>query len=72
MVNAQEATLEGMEFEILAQSDFVLTAMHYTEGEYDEFIIEDNTTVTNADGSLSTLVVERDITGEVSVAMMIG
>ena len=65
MVNAQEATLEGMEFEILAQlsDSLVLTAMLATfEGEYDEFIIEDNTTVTNADGSLSTLVVERDIT----------
>ena len=65
LVNAQEATLEGMEFEILAQlsDSLVLTAMLATfEGEYDEFIIEDNTTVTNADGSLSTLVVERDIT----------
>ena len=65
LVNAQEATLEGMEFEILAQlsDSLVLTAMLATfEGEYDEFIIQDNTTVTNADGSLSTLVVERDIT----------
>ena len=65
LVNAQEATLEGVEFEILAQlsDSLVLTAMLATfEGEYDEFIIEDNTTVTNADGSLSTLVVERDIT----------
>ncbi len=65
LVNAQEATLEGMEFEILAQlsDSLVLTAMLATfEGEYDEFIIEDNTTVTNADGSLSALVVERDIT----------
>ena len=65
LVNAQEATLEGMEFEILAQlsDSLVLTAMLATfEGEYDEFIIEDNTTVTNADGSLSSLVVERDIT----------
>ena len=65
LVNAQEATLEGMEFEILAQlsDSLVLTAMLATfEGEYDEFIIEDNTTVTNDDGSLSTLVVERDIT----------
>ena len=65
LVNAQEATLEGREFEILAQlsDSLVLTAMLATfEGEYDEFIIEDNTTVTNADGSLSTLVVERDIT----------
>tara|TARA_B100000886_G_scaffold232065_1_gene162070 strand:- start:54 stop:599 length:546 start_codon:yes stop_codon:yes gene_type:complete len=54
-----------MEFEILAQlsDSLVVTAMLATfEGEYDEFIIEDNTTVTNADGSLSTLVVERDIT----------
>jgi iron complex outermembrane receptor protein len=32
------------------------------EGEYDKFVIQDNTTITNADGSLSTLVVERDIT----------
>ena len=64
MVNAQEATLEGMEFEVLAQlsDSLVLTAMLATfEGEYDEFIIEDNTTVTNADGSLSTQVVQRDI-----------
>ena len=40
----------------------VLTAMLATfEGEYDEFIIQDNTSVANADGSLSTIVVERDI-----------
>ena len=64
MVNAQEATLEGMEFEVLAQlsDSLVLTAMLATfEGEYDEFIIQDNTSVANADGSLSTIVVERDI-----------
>jgi len=64
LVNAQEATLEGMEFEILAQltDSLVLSAMVATfEGEYDEFIIQDNTSVANADGSLSTIVVERDI-----------
>ncbi|MDB3995026.1 TonB-dependent receptor [Gammaproteobacteria bacterium] len=64
LVNAQEATLEGMEFEILAQltDSLVLSAMVATfEGEYDEFVIQDNTTITNADGSLSTQVVERDI-----------
>ena len=64
LVNAQEATLEGMEFEVLAQlsDSLVLTAMLATfEGEYDEFIIQDNTSVANADGSLSTIVVERDI-----------
>ena len=64
LVNAQEATFEGMEFEVLAQlsDSLVLTAMLATfEGEYDEFIIQDNTSVANADGSLSTIVVERDI-----------
>jgi iron complex outermembrane receptor protein len=53
-----------MEFEVLAQlsDSLVLTAMLATfEGEYDEFIIQDNTSVANADGSLSTIVVERDI-----------
>ena len=65
LVNAQEATLEGMEFEILAQltDSLVLSAMVATfEGEYDKFLIQDNLTITNADGSLSTQQVERDIT----------
>ena len=64
LVNAQEASLDGIELEILAQltDSLVMTAMVSTfEGEYDEFVIQDNITITNPDGSLAFQQVERDI-----------
>ena len=65
LVNAQEATLQGVEIEALMQltDSLVMTAMIATnDGSYDEFIIMDNVTVTNADSSLTFSQVERDIT----------
>ena len=65
LVNAQEATLQGLEIEALMQltDSLVMTAMVATnDGSYDEFIIMDNVTNTAADGSLSFSQVERDIT----------
>ncbi|MEK9824122.1 MAG: TonB-dependent receptor, partial [Gammaproteobacteria bacterium] len=45
LINAQEATLQGLELEILARLTDRLSMMitgGYLEGEYDEFTVEDN------------------------------
>ena len=45
LINAQEATLQGLEFEILTRLADRLSMMitgGYLEGEYDEFTVEDN------------------------------
>lgn len=65
LVNAQEATLQGLELEALMQlTDSLVMAFMFStqDGSYDEFIIQDNVTNTAADGSLSYSQVERDIT----------
>ena len=64
LVNAQEATLQGIEIEALMQltDSLVMTAMLATnDGSYDEFVIQDNVTITAADGSLSFQQVPRDL-----------
>lgn len=60
LINAQEATLQGVEFEILASitdSLSIAAAGGYLSGNYDEFLVDDNTTGPN----LETIIVSRDL-----------
>ena len=64
LINAQEATLNGIEIEVLAQlseSWSMTLAYGHLEGEYDEFTVEDNVYITAADGSLVESIVTRDL-----------
>ncbi len=64
LINAQQATLSGVEMETLARLSDSLTlsaTMGYIRGDYDEFTVIDNVTVVSGDGSLSSQEVERDL-----------
>ena len=64
LINAQEAELNGIELEILAQlneSWSMTLAYGHLEGEYDEFTVEDNVYTTAADGSTVESIVTRDL-----------
>ena len=66
LINAQKATLYGVEIESTARlsDSLTFTAMlGYVKGEYDEFTIMDNVTVVTGDGSLASQEVERDLSG---------
>ena len=66
LINAQKATLYGVEIESTARlsDSLTFTAMlGYVKGEYDEFTIMDNVTVVTSDGSLASQEVERDLSG---------
>jgi iron complex outermembrane receptor protein len=61
LINAQEATLQGLELEILARLGDSLTLSFtggYIEGEYDEFTVDDNVTDPL---TLEESIVERDL-----------
>jgi iron complex outermembrane receptor protein len=64
LINAQQATLSGVEIETMARLSDSLTftaTMGYIRGDYDEFTVMDNVTVVSGDGSLSSQEVERDL-----------
>ena len=64
LINAQQATLSGVEIETMALLTDSLTftaTMGYIRGDYDEFTVMDNVTVVSGDGSLSSQEVERDL-----------
>jgi iron complex outermembrane receptor protein len=64
LINAQQATLSGVEIETMARLTDSLTftaTMGYIRGDYDEFTVMDNVTVVSGDGSLSSQEVERDL-----------
>jgi iron complex outermembrane receptor protein len=64
LINAQQATLSGVEIETMARLTDSLTftaTMGYIRGDYDEFTVIDNVTVVSGDGSLSSQEVERDL-----------
>jgi iron complex outermembrane receptor protein len=64
LINAQQATLSGVEIETMARLTDSLTftaTMGYIRGDYDEFTVLDNVTVVSGDGSLSSQEVERDL-----------
>ena len=64
LINAQEATLNGIELEMMAQlseSWSMTLAYGHLEGEYDKFTVEDNVFTTAADGSLVESIVTRDL-----------
>ena len=64
LINAQQATLSGVEIETMARLTDSLTfsaTMGYIRGDYDEFTVIDNVTVVTGDGSLSSQEVERDL-----------
>ena len=64
LINAQEATLTGIEFEMMAQlsDEWAMTmAFGHLEGEYDQFTVEDNV-FTTVDGQLIESIVTRDLT----------
>jgi iron complex outermembrane receptor protein len=64
LINAQQATLSGVEIETMARLSDSLTftaTMGYIRGDYDEFTVMDNVTVVSGDGSLSGQEVERDL-----------
>ena len=64
LINAQEATLNGIELELMAQfseSWSMTLAYGHLEGEYDKFTVDDNVFTTAADGSLVESIVTRDL-----------
>ena len=64
LINAQEATLNGLELELMAQlneSWSMTLAYGHLEGEYDKFTVEDNVFTNAADGSLVESIVTRDL-----------
>ena len=64
LINAQEATLNGIELELMAQfseSWSMTLAYGHLEGEYDKFTVEDNVFTNAADGSLVESIVTRDL-----------
>jgi iron complex outermembrane receptor protein len=64
LINAQQATLSGVEIETMARLTDSLTfsaTMGYIRGDYDEFTVIDNVTIVSGDGSLSSQEVERDL-----------
>ena len=64
LINAQQATLSGVEIETMARLTDSLTfsaTMGYIRGDYDEFTVIDNVTIVTGDGSLSSQEVERDL-----------
>ena len=64
LINAQEATLSGLELELMAQlseSWSMTLAYGHLEGEYDKFTVEDNVFTNAADGSLVESIVTRDL-----------
>jgi iron complex outermembrane receptor protein len=64
LINAQQATLSGVEIEPMARLTESLTfsaTMGYIRGDYDEFTVIDNVTIVSGDGSLSSQEVERDL-----------
>ncbi len=64
LINAQQATLNGVEVEVLGRLTDQLTvtlSLGYLDGEYDEFTVIDNVTVVAEDGSLSSVETERDL-----------
>ena len=64
LINAQQASLSGVEFEVLGRLSDELTltlSVGYLKGEYDEFTVIDNVTVVAEDGSLSSVETERDL-----------
>ena len=64
LINAQQATLSGVEIESMARLTDSLTfsaTMGYIRGDYDEFTVIDNVTIVTGDGSLSSQEVERDL-----------
>ncbi len=64
LINAQEATLNGIEIEMVAQlndSWSMTLAYGHLEGEYDKFTVEDNVYTTQADGSIVESIVNRDL-----------
>ncbi|MFZ9129739.1 MAG: TonB-dependent receptor [Pseudomonadales bacterium] len=64
LINAQQATLNGFELEVLGRLTDQLTvtlSLGYLKGEYDEFTVIDNVTVVAEDGSLSSVETERDL-----------
>jgi len=64
LINAQQATLSGVEIETMALLTDSLTftaTMGYIRGDYDEFTVIDNVTIVSGDGSLSSQEVERDL-----------
>lgn len=66
LINAQQATLNGLEVEVLGRLTDQLTltlSLGYLRGDYDEFTVIDNVTVVAADASLSSVETERDLSG---------
>lgn len=66
LINAQEATLNGFELELLGQLTdqlSVTVSAGYLTGDYDVFTIDDNVTVTAEDGSVGSIIQERDLSG---------
>ena len=64
LINAQEASLSGIEIESMARLTDSLTlsaTMGYIRGDYEEFTVIDNVTVVTDSGSLTSEEVERDL-----------
>jgi iron complex outermembrane receptor protein len=65
LINAQEATLTGVELEMLAQLTDALTmsvTWGHLDGQYDKFTVDDNTSQI-IDGVLTETIIERDLSG---------
>ena len=63
IINAQEATIMGIELEVtalLSESLLLNFAYGHIDGEYDKFLTQDNLYVTNADGTITETIVETD------------
>lgn len=64
LINAQEATLNGLELELIGQLTDTLSLSvtgGYIKGKYNNFTVDDNVTVTEDDGSISSVIVTRDL-----------